>query len=197
MAAPKKIKPNSSISKLLKSASEDNKKKKSGACVVDSFRGLADEMNDLKIAFEDAEAAFRTKEVELLNVANNLYSEHATSDFSKSFNFVGDETPGVQVVFTDKFSEMPAEVEPAIREQMGDKFDNYFQENRKLELTQTDDATIKLLMDKLGEEKFLEIFKIKVTVGVKADMDRKQFELPASVRAMLKQNKASVKLIKE
>jgi hypothetical protein len=198
MAAPKKAQSQvGSISKLLKGANEAPKKRESSAVEINEFGKLADEVAATKVAYEDAEAAFRLKESEILEVANHIYSERAKSEFSKSYNFVGQADPGVQVVYTDRFSDLPAESEPGLREALGDRYENFFEESRKLELSKTDDATIQLLIKKLGEETFLDIFKIKVAIKAKSDMDRKQFDLPETVRQQLKQAKPGVKLIKE
>jgi hypothetical protein len=187
-----------SISKLLKGASEETAKaKKTSTPGNADHTSLADRNYVAKVAFEEAEANFRIVEAELLVVATQNYVENAHSNFSKSTNFLGSKTSGVQVTFTDRFSDLPVESEEGLREVLGDKYGNFFEESRKLELTKTDDSTIQLLIKKLGEETFLEIFKIKVSIKAKDDLDRKQFDLPESVRSQLKQAKPSVKLLKE
>jgi hypothetical protein len=189
-----------SISKLLKDNNTAAPKKKTSAVEVTDHGKLADEVAAAKIAAEDAATLFQTKEAELLAVASGIYAQHAKDGtFSKSYNFKGEEDPGVQVVYSDKFSDLPGDAEEGIKEALGDEFDfdAYFEEKRVLTLSKTDDDTVKFLMEKLGEEKFLDLFAIKVTLSAKDDMDRKQFDLPEAVRAQLKQNKGAVKLIKE
>jgi hypothetical protein len=185
-----------SISKLLKGANEVSPVKK-GTPTLTGHEQLADDVSQLKYELERAEIDLQNKEGQLLAIASSIYAQRAKSDFSKSFNFAGENSPGVQVVFADKFSEVPATEEKSLRLVLGAKFDEYFEESRSLALSKTDDATIALLLEKLGEETFLDIFNIKIAVKTKKDMDRKQFDLSEEVRSKIKQAKPGVKVIKE
>ena len=65
---------------------------------VSGYEDIADEIVKLYKQAEDAEAAFRKKEADLISQVNALYEKYASQgNFSKSFNIAGDDTPGVQV----------------------------------------------------------------------------------------------------
>lgn len=177
------------------------KAKKNGVPVVEGHEGLADKVHNAYKLNKDAEAAFRLVEGELLGITDGLYSERSKKgDHTKSLDLPGCETSGVQVTYQDKFSALAIEQEPALKAALGEKYDSLFEQKRELTVKaeHTDAKGIKLLREKLGDELFLQIFEIKVTVVAKADMDRRQFELPEGVATLcgLKQAKASVKLRK-
>jgi hypothetical protein len=158
---------------------------------------LHDQVAEAYTAFKDAEAAFRAIETELLQKTDALYAANALDgSFSKSFNLPGRQTTGVQVTYQDRFSAIPDSNEEDLKALLGAKYSQYFEESRQLQLSDTSDQTIDLLTKKLGEETFLKLFKIKLTITAKPDMDRRQFDLDDASRAYLKQFKASVKLIK-
>jgi hypothetical protein len=190
----------SAVSALLKkTATRAETKKKSTVPVITDFTELADEVSKRKQVLKDAEALYGVAESMLEKHARDLYVAAAESgDFTKSLTFQGGETPGVMVTYQDKFSALPGESEETLKKSLTKAdFDMYFEERRQLSLSRTDDATIGLLVEKLGEEVFASIFDVKLTLVPKGDMDRNQFSLPPKVRAMLKQAKASVKLVSE
>jgi hypothetical protein len=186
------------VSALLSAAAAVPKAKKSSVPDVVGFQKVADKVRKAYEAFKEAEGEFQVKAAEVVDAAKLLYEKRAKEGaFSKSFNFVGEATPGVQVTFADKFSEIPQENAPALREALGPEFGKHFEEKRvvviKPEFT-TDEALGKLLK-KLGEKDFADYFEAKLTVCAKKDTDRDQFSLPDSVRMLLKQNKPAVKPI--
>jgi len=176
------------------------KKGKAGIPELTDCGDLADRTHAAYMANKDAEAAFKALEGQVLDLTSAAYEQHAkTGDFTKSFNIPGSNTPGVQVSYKDQFSALPIEQEAGLREQLGEKFDTYFEQKRELSLVDTSDDTIKLLIKKLGEDEFRRIFAIKVTLTTKPDMDRKQFDLPEGVAMLsgLKQYKPALKIIKD
>lgn len=157
----------------------------------------ADDLTKAYTNFKDSEAIFREKESKFLEIAGNEYEKNARNgEFSKSINFIGEETQGVQITWQDRFGDIPIEHEKQLKKAVGKKYDTFFEEKRQLELTQTDDKTVEFLMKKLGEEVFARLFSVKVSIVAKPDMDRKQFELSDEARALVKQFKAAVKLRK-
>lgn len=164
---------------------------------VSGYEDIADEIVKLYKQAEDAEAAFRKKEADLISQVNALYEKYASQgNFSKSFNIAGDDTPGVQVTYRDQFTSIPAEKEPELKSALGADYELFFKKSRDISVKVTDDDTVKLLISKLGKEDFLRIFDVKLNVLAKPDMDRKQFNLPAPVRECLRQYKPGVKIIK-
>lgn len=169
------------------------KGKKNGIPEISGIEDLADRTFEANKAMKDAEATFRALEAQVLDTTSAEYVSRAKSgDFSKSYNIPGTVTPGVQVSYKDAFSDLPIESKAAIQEQLGDRFDTYFEEKRVLTLSDTSDGTIQLLLEKLGPETFKQIFAIKVALAAKPDMDRKQFDLPEDARP--KQYKPSLKI---
>ena len=102
----------------------------------------------------------------------------------------------VLVTYKDAFLKISAEISQQLKSILGNKFENFFKEKRiiKLKETATDDQTITLLLNKLGEEKFLEIFDIEIVTVTNEDMDRKQFQLPEDARNLINQFKASLRV---
>lgn len=189
------------VSELLRSNNKRDifpiKKSRSGIPHNDENQALADSVHDLYESFRQAETEFRAKESELIEKAKVLYEKNAkVGSFTKSVNFDGSKTLGMQVSFQDRFSNVPVDHENELKELMkkaGIDFDEYFQEKRILKLNDTSDETIELIRKKLGADLFLQIFGIDISFESKEDMDRDQFKLPAEVRAFLKQNKPSCK----
>ena len=159
---------------------------------------IADVVYNAYQASKDAETTYKVVEATMVEEVHNHYKEFAQSGrFSKTFNISGTSTPGVQVSFKDMFSEISSEVEPELKQLMGDDYNKNFKEVRTLTLKNTSDQNIEYLMEALGQEKFLELFDIKVAIACQSDMDRKQFSLPTKVQLMIKQWKPSTKLKKE
>jgi hypothetical protein len=175
------------------------KGKKGSVPVLSSATALGDRCYRAYVEMKDAAAAFKAVEGEVLDLTNGEYEKRAKSgDFTKSFNLVGEETEGVQVVYSDKFSALPIEAEEGLREQLGEDFDTHFEQKREITLNDTSDETVALLIKKLGAETVAKLFAIKLSIVAKPDMDRRQFDLPEGVATLagLKQNKAGVKPIK-
>lgn len=169
-------------------------KSKSGVPSVEGHEHLADSVHGLYEKFRQAETEFRAEEANLIEVAKQLYEENALGGhFSKSLNFDGTQTNGMQVTFQDKFQNIPIEHDAELKSILKDKFDSLFTEKRVLKLNDTSDKTIALLQQKLGEKLFLELFSIDLALSVNDDMDRTQFNLPENVRPFLKQAKPSCK----
>jgi hypothetical protein len=149
-----------------------------------------------------AEAKFKLVESEVLKVSNPEYVKRSRSGHhTKSLDVLGDITKGVQVVYSDRFADLPVDQESYLREKLGHKFGSYFEQSRKLSLRDeaaADDDFIRKLLGLLGPEGFAKAFVVKVSLACKDDMDRRQFEIPEEVRlrAGIKQAKPGVKPIR-
>lgn len=184
----------SNVSNLLKANKSEAGKPGSSVPVLKAD-ALYDSMFTAYTHFKDAEASYRALEAELLQRTDEMYAENAQNGtFSKSFNLPGLQTPGVQVSYKDQFTAIPVENEENLKSLLGDKYSQYFDEKRELQLVDTSDDAINQLIAALGEDKFLKMFSIKLTISAKKDMDRRQFDMNTNARAFLKQYKASVKL---
>lgn len=175
------------------------KGKKDGVPVLGGHEVLADKVAKAYREHKDAEAVYRKVEGELLKLTDAEYADRSKSgDHTKSLDLPGAETTGVQVTYQDKFSALDVSQEAGLKDALGASYGTFFEQSRVLTIKDefTDGASIKLLREKLGDELFLKMFHIKVTVVPKDDMDHKQFELPEGVAVLcgLKQAKASVKL---
>lgn len=162
--------------------------------VCDQAFNLADRLYEAYRAKQDADARFQALEAELLKEMAEVYRDYAEQgEFSKTFNVSGDESPGMQVIFTDRFSDLPLEKENALQELLGEKYNKYFFQRRNISVADTSDETLKLILSKLGEENFKKFFKIEMSLGCQGDMDRGQWDLPPEVRLILRQYKASLR----
>lgn len=160
-----------------------------------SSTNLSDLVYGAYEAFKDAEANYRTVESTLVEQVRKHYEEFAgEGNFSKTFDVEGTDTPGVQVSFKDNFCDIDVEKEDLLHKKLGQKFDQYFQQVREMELKDTSDATVHFLMEKLGQEKFLELFAIKMHISCKPDFDRRQWELSQEIRLVVRQHKPAVKI---
>jgi len=158
---------------------------------------LTDRVYHAYQAVKDAEGAYASLEGQLLELVTPEYETHAKSEFSKTFNVAGQETPGVQVSFKDAFCKIPLEQEAALQAIMGSRYEDFFFQKREISMVDTSDESIQALLADLGEEKFAKYFKIDLSVGTKQDMDRKQFQLPPEARLAIKQYKPALKIRKE
>lgn len=164
---------------------------------VEAHSRLSDEVYRLKEAAQDAEAAFRVKEAELIDEVQVEYESRAVAgDFVKSLDIEGSKTPGVQVTFADKFSAFEMAAKPELQN-LDPEFDKHFEEKREISLKETDDETIQKLISKLGEKMFSDLFQVKLSIVAKSGMDLAQFSLKPELRGMLKQQKPAVKLRKK
>jgi hypothetical protein len=184
------------LNELLMGAAEKPKSKKgSGTPELSGHGELADKAYEAYKAQKSAEAEFAALEGQLIEATQAVYEAGARQGgFEKTYNVVGLTTPGCQVVRQDKFKSQPITAAKGLKEQLGDKFDQYFEVKRELTVEDPSDATVQLLLAKLGEADFKRIFQIKLTVEAKDDMDRRQFELAEDVRPA--QYKPSVKIRK-
>jgi hypothetical protein len=147
---------------------------------------------------QDVEAQFKSLEGQLLSIFKEEYREAAENgDFSKTFNFVGRDTPGVQFSAKDQFINIPLEKEAALRNILGVNFDKYFAQKRTIALADTSDSAIEFLLAKLGKDDFKRLFSIGMAVTTKPDLDMKQFSLPKEARMALVQHKPSMKIRSE
>lgn len=189
------------VSKFLRGIKEESAEKSVVPTekVEQSISRDNDEYVALRAQIADLEARANVLESGIVIVSGRIYSERALSgNFAKSMNLDGETTPGVQVTYSDKFStiEADSEAESELRKAVGKRFDELFEEKREISLEKSDDATIQLLLEKLGEEAFAEIFKVKVRIAAKKGFDKIQFELPPQVREIVKQASPSVKVRK-
>lgn len=159
---------------------------------------LADFIFLAYINAKDAKSQFDVLEKQLIDQVRISYQDFAEDGkFSKTFDVSGTDYPGVQLSFKDAWIEIPIEKEKGLKQKLGPEYDQYFEQKRELSLRDTSDKTIGYLMETLGEEKFYELFQIKVSIGCKPDMDRKQFKLPLEVQMALVQHKPALKPRKE
>jgi len=192
----KRTKPTGLSAFLADNASQKKTKKKGNPELC--FRQEADQVFHAKLALEEAKANFQTVERNLLELVSPEYEAHAERDeFSKTFEVAGQDTPGVQVSFKDAFHTVPLDKEQLLKKKLGEKYNYFFYQKRNICLADTSDATIRVLLAKLGEEDFKKFFKIEMCVATRQDMDRKQFELSAEVRLVVQQYKPSLKLRKK
>jgi len=175
----------------------NTKSKKHAIPVVAGHGALADKCREAYTTMKDTEATFKAIEEEVLAKVSPEYENSAKrGDFTKTLNVEGTETSGVQLSWKDSFTAIKIEEKPALQEELGDRFDTYFEEKRDISVVNPCDETIKALITKLGPDEFNKYFSVKLSLVAKADMDRKQFGLPASVRNRLNQYKPALKIVK-
>lgn len=184
---------------LLGAASAPAKKGRRDIPVIEGHGALADRMVEKIQALKEAKAKAALLEAEILGLVAPEYERRAKSgDFTKSVNVRGEDSPGVQVTWKDKFGVIPLDEEAALKGALGDKYARHFERKREVKVRDLPEgemiAVLADLLKHLGQERFAEVFTVKLGIVSKADMDREQFGLPEDVRALLKQEKASVKV---
>lgn len=193
---------------LVKSSVTDILKTKASIFPVKSRKGeipyikghgkVADQVHEAYQLAVDAEQANRAAQAKLIEVARPLYEQKAkVGAFSKSLNFEGETTAGIQVTWRDQFKDLSVDMEKELRTAMGSKFDHYFEIRRDLKLQDPSDEVIAKLMKLLGEDEFFKLFQVKQVIRTKSDMDRNQFGLPEEVRNLLEQFAPALKPVKE
>jgi len=189
-----------SVADFLKSAAQNTTEKKASKTpVVTGSEAMSDKLATLYREYKTAEGVYQAEEEIFLKAARAEYQQRSErGEHTKSMNYAGSTTGGVQVVFTDRFCALDANQEVGLRQELGANFDRFFEQRREISIKTPSDSTIQLLLEKLGPEQFRQIFDVKLTLVAKSDMDRNQFQIPEEVRTLsgIKQFKPAVKVIK-
>jgi hypothetical protein len=185
-----------SISKQLGQVAKVSSKK-SDKPVLDSMKSLVDSTVEMKKELEDLKNQYDQTEAQLLGEAYKVYDSVRDSAYASSILCEGSKSNGCMVIFQDKFSNLPIEMEDELRK-LDPEYDEHFVESRKLSVKRTGkeipDETIEKLMKALGKE-FSEIFDVKQEIGTKSGLAEKFNELPKEVQERLSQAKGSVRLV--
>ncbi len=196
------MKKNNISDKLRKAASSSVKA--DGKPHIQGAEELVDKVINLKKELEDLEVAYAATESELINVAYEKYDEERKNRrYSNSIIAEGKETNGAAIIFSDKFSNLPIEMEAELRKK-DPRYDDHFVEVRKLEVKRDNGKTIsdeligKIMeaLEKAGLD-FDEIFNVKVEIGTKKGLAERFNELPENVKGILKQAKPSIRNLTE
>jgi len=147
--------------------------KKSSVPEVIGHESLTDQVYTAYQRAKDSEAVFRAAETSLLVIANEEYVKRAISgSFTKSLNFEGNASPGLQVSFSDKFQDVPLEKRDDLRAACGGEYDRLFFTKRKIAVNATsaeNNETLAFLMKATGD-RFNEIFDVSIVVAAKSDI---------------------------
>ncbi len=209
----------SMLKSLAKPFHKTQKGRKSDIPALLGHEKTADALHEAVKAANDAKAEQASLEEDLLPVVGKEYRRLASDNqFTKSINIPGDKTEGVQITYQDKFVPIPIEHETELRA-MDPKFDEHFEQKRSLgmkradhdaiallmkklgknitdlfsiSLNDTSDEAINLLVAKLGQDTFAEMFNVELTLVAKEGLDRKVHELPKT--DLIRQYKGAVKL---
>ncbi|GJQ43856.1 MAG: hypothetical protein JETCAE03_33540 [Ignavibacteriaceae bacterium] len=160
----------------------------------DSIKDAVDNFIEKTRQYKDMKAELELLEQEISVKSNEWYANQKGE--ANSVKYAGGNGGAVLVTYKDAFSKISKEVSDEIEKKMKDKFDNFFKEKRTIQLkeTATDNDTIDFLLQALGETKFVEIFDVEVATVPVDGMDKKQFELPAEVRGLIKQFKPAFRV---
>ncbi len=184
------------IESLLRAGNEESAKaKKSEIPSITNQEKLADDANELLREYAELEQQVQAVKAKLHEVVFPEYTERAKADnFTKSLNLDGSSTQGVQVTYTDRFSEI--DIKHEVQIQKACNFDQFFERKVSLKLKEQTVESVKDLVALIGPAKFAELFETKYVISCLGDMDRKQFGLPGQVRELLKQAAPSIKVRK-
>jgi len=158
---------------------------------------LVDKVIKMKNDLEDMQRQYEQVEGELTTKTFDVYSEVRTEgQYNSSVYVPGSKTNGAMVVYSDKFSNLPQDVEGELRTK-DPAYDKHFVEVRKLSVKRDagktiSDKTIEKLIDALGED-FEKIFEVKVEIGTQKGFAEMWDEVPDTVKEMVKQAKPSVR----
>lgn len=183
---------NSVADLLNKVAKKTDSTKKSKVPIIDDSN-FHSEVNDFVIKnreFKNAKTAMELAGEAIMARGSEWYTEQKGN--LNSVKYAGTEG-NVLVTYKDSFSKITPEIAEDLKKTLKGKFDDYFQEKRTIALKETNDDAIDYLLKTLGEEKFVEIFEVKIDTVVVPDMDKKQFELPDSARSLISQFKPALR----
>lgn len=185
------------ISDRLKKAAVATKAKVSAKPILTGQEALVDKVITMKNALEDMARQYEQLEGELTTQTFDIYSEaRKEGNYSSSIFASGKSSNGAMIVYSDKFSNFPMEMDGELRAK-DPNYDKHFVEVRKLTVKRDagktiSDKTIEKLIEALGED-FEKIFEVKVEVGTQKGFAEMWEEVPTSVQEMVKQSKASVR----
>lgn len=185
------------IGDRLKKAAAKPKSKGHEKPVLSGQADLVDKVIKMKNDLEDMERQYEQVEGELLEKTFDVYSDtRKDGQYSNSIFAEGKATNGAMVVYSDKFSNLPSDMEAELR-QKDPNYDKHFVEVRKLTVKRDagktiSDKLIERLIEALGDD-FEKVFDVKVEIGTVKGFAEIWEEVPESIREMMKQAKASVR----
>jgi histone H3/H4 len=158
---------------------------------------LVDKVADMKKQVADMEVLYKLLSAELSEKAFQIYDSVREKNYSSSIFAEGKTSNGLMVVYSDKFSALPVELEADLRKK-DSKYDDHFVEVRDLKVKKDagktiSDETIEKLMKALGEDEFAKIFEVNIAIGAVKGMAEKLNELPEEIKDLLKQAAPSVR----
>lgn len=187
----------SSISSKLKSAASTSKTAKSSKPTLSTAKDLVDKVAQMKNDLADMTQAYEQLEDQLTKQTFAIYDSNRDSNYSSSIFTEGKQSNGLMVVYSDKFSALPIEMEEDLRKK-DKKYEDHFVEGRDLKVKKDagktiSDETIEKLMKALGEDEFAKIFEVKVSIVAVKGLAEKFNELPNEIKDMMKQSAPSVR----
>lgn len=149
-------------------------------------------------ALKNAKTELELSEQPLIAFGKSWYNN--LKGTSNSVKYIG-ESGSILITFKDAFTKISKEVADQLKSILKNKFNNYFKEKRtiaiKASITEDDKNYVKIiefLLEKLGEEKFLEIFDVELVTVPIEDFDKKQFEVSEDVRNLVQQYKPALRI---
>lgn len=161
---------------------------------------MAEEAQNFVAAYQEAkkaEAARRLAEDRLLAEAAVRQKEQAKKgEYVATVIFAANGAPLVRVSYSDSFSPLPAEAGTLLEAEMPDTWSEYFELRRTVTLVDSSDEALRklqgILRKAIGKTAADELFQVTEVYVPMKGFAQKQFELPASIREMVKQRKATV-----
>jgi hypothetical protein len=189
-----------SISAPKESTTNGKKDKMITLVPSDEVKIKVDEYVDAKKKEREYKTAKENRQETILDFATAKYEEDGLNgNFQKSYRIQGVKET-VTFVTSDRFSSIKAEEIPALKELLGDKFNDFVVQKTVVSIK--DDVMLnptlrKELINFVPKEVFGKFFKADVYYSTADEFDRKIFSLPKNVynkiRAMLKQASAALK----
>lgn len=137
---------------------------------------------------------YNETESELIERARTVYESYRKKgSYTSSVTCVGKTTDGLVVIFADKFSPLPVEMEKDLRK-LDPRYDDHFCEVRDIKLkSDATDADIETIIKALGEDNFKRLFDVSIKIGTRKGLARVYETLTAKVKGLLRQAKPSVR----
>jgi len=163
---------------------------------------LVDKYVELNKKFTQLESDLAQTGEAIANKARMVYdAERSAFNYQTSIECPGNATAGVLVINPDRFCGIDIEMEGTLRG-LDPDYDKHFCEVRDVKVKKDafsdktiSDATLKVLIDKLGEAEFTRIFEISVKIGTQKGLAEKWDTVPAAVKPFVKQVKSSVRIL--
>ena len=184
-------------------APKASKAKKAAApllVVGDDVKQLATRIREVKEELDSAESIYETLSAEFIENVSPLRDSLCKKAYQSSVRVPDTKGLSVGVSWADKYCKVPGENDSAIREVVGDHFEDYFTPDIAVTVRDISEESLKELVTAVGPERFARFFAVEKTIKPTTRFTMEQFNVftleqrQRLVQAGVKQFKPSIKV---